>query len=68
MELLGAILLIGHGVIRVFQSEPAFGRVDAACGEILVLLSTCGAGAWMAGSPMTSIYSGLRWCSAELLS
>ncbi|HEX2035210.1 MAG TPA: YnfA family protein [Chloroflexota bacterium] len=37
--LLGALVLVGYGIIPTLQSEPAFGRVYAAYGGVFVVLS-----------------------------
>jgi small multidrug resistance family-3 protein len=37
--LLGALVLVGYGVIPTFQADPHFGRVYAAYGGIFIVLS-----------------------------
>lgn len=39
LGLAGALLLVGYGVIPVFQSEPNFGRVYAAYGGVFIVLA-----------------------------
>lgn len=37
--LVGALVLVGYGVIPTFQADPHFGRVYAAYGGVFVVLS-----------------------------
>jgi small multidrug resistance family-3 protein len=39
MGLLGALVLVGYGVIPTFQAEPHFGRVYAAYGGVFIVLA-----------------------------